>query len=115
MTTLQATPAFEQSRDSLIADFEYEIDRIESKIDSLDEKIKAVGGNVNETVEDSKRKLVAYKESLEDQTDKIAAATEKNWEKVEREAKEEWVDFKSNVAATEENIDEYFENRTNNQ
>ncbi len=112
LTDTVNTPTFDHSRDSLMNDFEYEIEKLESEIDSLDEKIKAVGGNVDETIVHSKEKLIAYKESLEDQTDKLAAATEDNWEKVKKEAKEELRDFKSNVAATENDIEEYFNNRT---
>lgn len=101
------------SRDSLISDFNSEIAKLESKIDSLEEKIKAVGGNVDVTVERSKDKLISYKENLETQTDKIAAATDENWDKVKTEAYQEWKDFKSNVAETEKEIEEYFNTRTN--
>lgn len=103
----------EASRDSLISDFNSEIAKLESKIDSLEEKIKAVGGNVDVTVERSKDKLISYKENLETQTDKIAAATDENWDKVKTEAYQEWKDFKSNVAETEKEIEEYFNTRTN--
>lgn len=110
---IETGKTLEISKDSLISGLNVEIEKLEEKLDTLNNRIKAVGGNVDETVFRAERKLKAYKESLEDQTDKVAAATEDNWADVKIEANQEWLDFKANLKETEKVIEEYFSTRTN--
>lgn len=111
-TVTPTDTTLEVSRDSLSSRFSVAILRLESKIDTLDNKIEALGGNVSDSVIKSKNKLEAYKEELEEQADKIAAATDQNWADVKLEAMKEWNAFKVNVAETERDIEEYFNTRT---